>query len=164
MKSELEHFRAACAVSHPSRGEWIEIERGGQLLGNGTSHPSRGEWIEISMRSPPSSGILSHPSRGEWIEMPWNLHHIGVWLCLTPHGVSGLKFNCRPHLVLCRCLTPHGVSGLKSVDLRGNVYLNWSHPSRGEWIEITDPQTPWHLAGRLTPHGVSGLKLAQPSA
>ena len=40
-------------VSHPPRGEWIEIlHRGRPLSVFAASHPPRGEWIEMSMRIP----------------------------------------------------------------------------------------------------------------
>ena len=33
-----------------------------------------------------------------------------------------------------------------------------SHPTRGEWIEIRAHRSPGQIHGSLTPHGVSGLK------
>ena len=56
-------------------------------------------------------------------------------------------------------LTPHGVSGLKYTCTIERVVKYKSHPTRGEWIEITliDTLTPPISTG-LTPHGVSGLK------
>ena len=34
-------------LSHPTRGEWIEIFEGVDVVGADKSHPTRGEWIEI---------------------------------------------------------------------------------------------------------------------
>ena len=80
------------AVSHPSRGAWIEIfssassraltsgrtphgVRGLKSLGVVdaalllASHPSRGAWIEINTTSARTCAGTSHPSRGAWIEI-----------------------------------------------------------------------------------------------
>ena len=34
-------------LSHPSRGEWIEISTVSFIFFSASSHPSRGEWIEM---------------------------------------------------------------------------------------------------------------------
>ena len=67
-----------------SRGESMSIAQ--------LSHPTRGEWIEILLCGYVQNLCFkSHPTRGEWIEIiPQS------WLTcrlrsLTPHGVSGLK-------------------------------------------------------------------------
>ena len=59
-----------------------------------------------------------------------------------------------------KCLTPHGVSGLK-FGIPGHIasFVS-SHPAWGEWIEIDDSEAVAQLQKSLTPHGVSGLKLA----
>ena len=81
---------------------------------------------------------MSHPTRGEWIEICLSLVIALATLCLTPHGVSGLK-SVHVHGAAKRMerLTPHGVSGLKSVQLHGAAKRMESHPTRGEWIEIS---------------------------
>ena len=79
-------------------------------------------------------------------------------LCLTPHGVSGLKYLRWYSFGTTSSLTPHGVSGLKC-GMR-NPMNSWdkSHPTRGEWIEIELEDLFDKLEECLTPHGVSGLK------
>ena len=57
--------------------------------------------------------VVSHPTRGEWIEINLLIPTSTDKLCLTPHGVSGLKYRIRLLYNLTLCLTPHGVSGLK---------------------------------------------------
>ena len=103
--------------SHPTRGEWIEIflyllflERGLSLTPHGVSglksvapicwpletwsHPTRGEWIEIEDGyMPVKVRDLSHPTRGEWIEIKLIKPLKKAKISLTPHGVSGLKWN-----------------------------------------------------------------------
>ena len=77
----------------------------------------------------------SHPSRGEWIEItPVGLMYSSV-PCLTPRGVSGLKYFRQLADGRGVCLTPRGVSGLK---------LNKEERRFG--------------TTSLTPRGVSGLK------
>ena len=77
---------------------------------------------------------------------------------LTPHGVSGLKFQKINQLKRYRCLTPHGVSGLKFAALGDDQVNEPSHPAWGEWIEIDKIILPKTENFSLTPHGVSGLK------
>ena len=103
-----------------------------------SSHPTRGEWIEIPVSSLYLPYISpSHPTRGEWIEMCRTVGGYSKPAGLTPHGVSGLKFHgLTPITAAASRLTPHGVSGLKSSWSLGPCLLPWSHPTRGEWIEI----------------------------
>ena len=77
---------------------------------------------------------------------------------LTPRGVSGLKSAVWQSAAGCPGLTPRGVSGLKYLIPDGNVAPYPSHPSRGEWIEISIVITLAVCAACLTPRGVSGLK------
>ena len=56
--------------------------------------------------------------------------------CLTPRGVSGLKYFDWLNVQRLRSLTPRGVSGLKSPPCRMSL----------------------RRSTRLTPRGVSGLK------
>ena len=79
--------------------------------------------------------------------------------CLTPHGVSGLKLRRAVEVESWRIgLTPHGVSGLKWRQKRALHHIDVSHPTRGEWIEISGARLYRRADRRLTPHGVSGLK------
>ena len=55
-------------------------------------------------------------------------------------------------------LTPRGVSGLKFLAQLDHIGANRSHPSRGEWIEMSCPMALNTRAKSLTPRGVSGLK------
>ena len=51
-------------MSHPTRGEWIEITVYDEKKEKGkTSHPTRGEWIEIIAASVPvfNSMVSPHP-------------------------------------------------------------------------------------------------------
>ena len=58
------------ALSHPSRGAWIEIRKPYKCRSVMTSHPSRGAWIEIrDIVLSWFSVSTSHPSRGAWIEI-----------------------------------------------------------------------------------------------
>ena len=56
-------------LSHPARGEWIEITVPLSINTLSASHPARGEWIEILLYLAPRDLALSHPARGEWIEI-----------------------------------------------------------------------------------------------
>ena len=59
---------------------------------DGVSHPTRGEWIEMQAIEEDINVILgSHPTRGEWIEIRMSEVMAKVLVSLTPHGVSGLK-------------------------------------------------------------------------
>ena len=49
------------------------------------------------------------------------------WIEITAYGDKG---------IVDTSLTPHGVSGLKSVTPSERQIPVWSHPTRGEWIEI----------------------------
>ena len=80
--------------------------------------------------------LLPHPTRGEWIEIHNAQYGYNATLCLTPHGVSGLK---------------------SPIPYRTHTHA-LSHPTRGEWIEISPSLLELHHQPRLTPHGVSGLK------
>ena len=98
------------------------------------------------------------PAWDEWIEIRKSCISTASDRCLTPHGVSGLKYgngsevDClfKSHpawgewieiLYLCYIpstnrLTPHGVSGLKLRDTFTSCCGETSHPAWGEWIEI----------------------------
>ena len=145
--------------SHPTRGEWIEINslpcfssRCKRLTPHGVSG------LKCRKRRQSRKSFSVSPHTG-WVD--WNLN-----MCTnTTHGI---------------CLTPHGVSGLKFFWERDLRRKHMSHPTRGEWIEIfldvteiwsilVSPHTGWvdwnsieHIAlgtpSSLTPHGVSGLK------
>ena len=72
LKYGVRGFPAAALLSHPPRGEWIEIISGNEVVSmSNASHPPRGEWIEICTPASPASPESS----------------------LTPRGVSGLKFH-----------------------------------------------------------------------
>ena len=136
-------YTVSTSVSHPARGEWIEIykpflrpPRRRSLIPRGVSglklvmarfpplaqnrsHPARGEWIEISRNCATLMPMRSHPARGEWIEMRHPHSSQLHWLRLTPRGVSGLK------------------SQLPNT----NPTKAMSHPTRGEWIKVTRSTT-----------------------
>ena len=103
---------------------------------------------------------MSHPTRGEWIEMRARRACAQTASGLTPHGVSGLKSPLRAPPADERRLTPHGVSGLKYVNQVKGTWKMGSHPTRGEWIEISCVRSFTLRPFCLTPHGVSGLKSA----
>ena len=50
------------SVSHPTRGEWIEMRGCMKKNTNQRSHPTRGEWIEIVsvMVNPPCKVVSPH--------------------------------------------------------------------------------------------------------
>ena len=108
------HQRQSARRSLPSRGAWIEIERGHHLHRRHESLPSRGAWIEIQQR-PADAGLrLSLPSRGAWIE---------IWrsaLSRTSPPVAPLAGSVDRNL-FAPGLTALGLTSL---------------PSRGAWIEI----------------------------
>ena len=52
-------------LSHPLRGEWIEITyAGSEERDQGQSHPLRGEWIEIDSVVPLTSTVNVSPPAG----------------------------------------------------------------------------------------------------
>ena len=127
------------AMSHPSRGGWIEITSvpglHGCLLGP-TPHGVGG--LKYSQRHRPQGGKdQSHPSRGGWIEIRKTRKPSASTIRPTPHGVGGLKL---PHQQSLLCQgsgpTPHGVGGLKFDTPALFLGLVKSHPSRGGWIEM----------------------------
>ena len=102
-------------MSHPTRGEWIEIQRfimQEKTVNCLTPHGVSG--LKSISQSTTSKTFTSHPTRGEWIEILVKQLSAHSTYCLTPHGVSGLKYshaqNMNWEMV---SLTPHGVSGLK---------------------------------------------------
>ena len=60
--------------------------------------------------------------------------------------------------ISCDSLTPRGVSGLKYCVIIITASGMWSHPPRGEWIEILILADIERNHPGLTPRGVSGLK------
>ena len=81
----------AVALSHPSRGAWIEMLRVLELLGkylSRTPHGVRGLKCVASVAR--LVAMTSHPSRGAWIEMK-NPGQFQASPGRTPHGVRGLK-------------------------------------------------------------------------
>ena len=55
------------------------------------SHPSRGAWIEIVSTRSAGRSRLSHPSRGAWIEILFHKFKSTTKSGRTPRGVRGLK-------------------------------------------------------------------------
>ena len=123
--------------SHPSRGEWIEIEpppckhkwQDFRLTPRGVSglkslenyhHRERCSLTPrgvSGLKSVATANVVftvsSHPSRGEWIEIHRAYRTRHACTRLTPRGVSGLKFVRNALRGRDRRLTPRGVSGLK---------------------------------------------------
>ena len=65
LKLHSGHILGQAALSHPSRGAWIEIPEYQRRMPSATqSHPSRGAWIEISPRSPLSPLGMVAPLTG----------------------------------------------------------------------------------------------------
>ena len=143
---------------HGVRG--LKFRRCRRLGARALSHPTRGAWIEIEGdREARQVRICRTPHgvRGlKFLPFRPNCHAASR----TPHGVRGLKFLLKvAHLLLqgshptrgawieiaarrrqgrppCG-RTPHGVRGLKSVLLKAPYQgLAESHPTRGAWIEI----------------------------
>ena len=79
--------------SHPAWGEWIEMRTAESVLPVPKSHPAWGEWIEIIPVAGSVKIGMSHPAWGEWIEIPYPRPVDNYCACLTPHGVSGLKWR-----------------------------------------------------------------------
>ena len=128
--------------SHPARGEWIEIHCAPCCCPeSSTSHPARGEWIEIAQSTLSLTLTRSHPARGEWIEIHIARPIKAAHPRLTPRGVSGLKLEADARMCGIPRLTPRGVSGLKS-------FPPGCNPA---------------AVPCLTPRGVSGLKYTQKS-
>ena len=95
-----------CWRSHPTRGEWIEIQKTltrGVSYGltppgvsglkfrvyqrrekRNQSHPTRGEWIEMGGDFFAQKTASSHPTRGEWIEITVTVNVGGVSF-VSPH-------------------------------------------------------------------------------
>ena len=81
----------------------------------------------------------SHPSRGAWIEITAGTTRTGAATRRTPHGVRGLKWVDMAADRRGPGRTPHGVRGLKFIGISDYEYALRSHPSRGAWIEISEP-------------------------
>ena len=47
MKSAFAAPHVDVITSSPARGTWIEIVKGGAIMGEAMSSPARGTWIEI---------------------------------------------------------------------------------------------------------------------
>ena len=70
MKSHPFPSRTISSVSHPARGEWIEIISGSEPRKRGRSLTPRGvSGLKSSNRWSKRPYIPSHPARGEWIEI-----------------------------------------------------------------------------------------------
>ena len=150
LKYHVLRLCAINAVSHPSRGAWIEITiSGGSVARRGrTPHGVRGLKCGggcplgcLPCRTPHGVRGLkyagmwvsdtdprSHPSRGAWIEIARMRLSTLLGIRRTPHGVRGLKFS---------------VCGCRATDFM-------SHPSRGAWIEICSGRT-GRAASRVAP-------------
>ena len=57
-------LRRISLESHPARGAWIEIFRGGDYGCEVESHPARGAWIEIKSLGLRTSHLLVAPRKG----------------------------------------------------------------------------------------------------
>ena len=144
------------ALSHPSRGAWIEITRrtGSPLPSSRTPHGVRGLKYNVLRLSAIDS--MSHPSRGAWIEIlipTYARSSAGR----TPHGVRGLKYSCHRSCRLSPRVAPLTGCVDLSLAVAGLRSAPSSHPSRGAWIEIAGTVMQ-NVLPRRTPHGVRGLK------
>ena len=61
-------------------------------------------------------------------------------------------------IITVRRRTPHGVRGLKLSSSSKDINNDWSHPSRGAWIEMQILGESFGVDMGRTPHGVRGLK------
>ena len=73
------------------------------------SHPTRGEWIEIICKRVVFMKLWGpHPTRGEWIEIEWLRASRKCLKRHTLHGVCGLKWFSLSINSLRGSHTPHG--------------------------------------------------------
>ena len=91
----------------------------------------------LRLRSRRPRVFRSHPARGEWIEISCRLRSASVSRCLTPRGVSGLKYFDWLNVQRLRSLTPRGVSGLKSPPCRMSLRRSTRQSGRLE-VDETD--------------------------
>ena len=115
LKFDYHNRHAAVLPSHSTRSEWIEITTA-PYYPDMDSVSLHTEWVDwnCQCRDGQTTVISSHSTRSEWIEISsrlcgwyvdkvslhtewvdWNIYPedtSSLELCLTPHGVSGLKF------------------------------------------------------------------------
>ena len=100
----------------------------------------------------------SHLTRGAWIEIVSSDSGSVSGECRTSHEVRGLKFIGGNLKLIAKSRTSHEVRGLKFAKERRRVDNEWSHLTRGAWIEIFTSSALDFRCWSRTSHEVRGLK------